>query len=94
MNTYELLFIVSPEVDKGNYVDAVRQMIRELQGEIVAEEDLGRRQLSYPIDHNTIGNYLLFHTRVMSEHVTQLTKELKIMDGVLRFMLTVSSDGR
>lgn len=90
MENYELLIIISPEVEKDAEVAAVKEIIGELEGKINKTEDWGRKKLSYPIVSQSVGNYLLFSLKLNPPEVAELKEELRIREGLLRFMLTQS----
>jgi len=90
MQDYELLIIISPEVEKDKETAAVKEIVAEVGGEITKTEDWGRKELSYPIKNQRVGNYLLYYLKLNVERVSELKQELRIREGLLRFMLTQS----
>lgn len=88
MENYELLIIISPEAEKDEESAAVGRIITELKGEIKATEDWGRKKLSHPINGQTAGSYLLFNLKLPTQNTAKLKEELRIREGLLRFMLT------
>lgn len=91
--TYELMIIISPEADKDSEVEATKGQIEELGGEIKSEDDWGRRTLAYSIHHQTAGNYYLVNFQLAASKVTELKEELRLREGLLRFMVTKVEGG-
>lgn len=90
MRTYELMFIVQPNLDEEGLaalVERVQQAITSNGGEIVKVEDMGRRRLAYPINHHSEGHYILIHTGLERPAMIELERTLKLSEDVLRFLL-------
>jgi small subunit ribosomal protein S6 len=95
MRHYEVTFIVDP-VLSGDEVKSTAERIRqELQGygaEIVAVDEMGLRQLAYPINRRSSGVY--FSIEVAAERAEWLNKfelNLKRDERIMRY-LTVKLD--
>ena len=89
MRTYEVLFILSPQLaeeDSKNLITEFRGVI-EKEGATVASEDAwGRRRLAYPIGKVNEGIYHLF---VVNSEVDlhELDRRMKNSDQVIRHMI-------
>ena len=63
MRTYEVLFILSPQVAEEEATTLITDFKRVAEGtgaKLMHEEAWGRRRLAYPIQKFTEGNYHLF----------------------------------
>jgi small subunit ribosomal protein S6 len=89
MRTYEVLFILSPQLaeeDSKNLITEFRGVI-EKEGATVASEDAwGRRRLAYPIGKVNEGIYHLFVVNSEND-LHELDRRMKNSDQVLRHMI-------
>jgi len=87
--TYDLMVLVAPTVDMTDAA-AQKNMVTKLVGneKLVKEiTSLGKKTLGYPIKKHTEATYLLA-TLEGTVKVGDITKKAKIMDEVVRFLLT------
>ena len=89
MRTYEVLFILSPQVPEEEataLVGEFRGVVEKLGATMKSEEAWGRRRLAYPIQKSNEGVYHLFV--VESEgSLAELDRRMKNVDRVLRHMI-------
>lgn len=90
---YETLFIVHPE--KGprikEFIDRFKRVIEAQEGLVSEVEEWGLRDLAYRIQKQGKGYYTLLQYRASGRAVEELERNLKLTDGILRY-LTVRSD--
>ena len=93
MTLYETLFIVHPE--KGartkEFIERFTKIIESQQGEMAGVEEWGLRDLAYRIEKQAKGVYALLKYRATGPAVNELERNLKLTDGVMRY-LTVCAD--
>ncbi len=86
MKHYEIVLMIHP--DQSEQLDAMlskyRGIIEEKGGKIHRFEDLGRRQLAYPIEKLHKAHYVLFNVECDVESLEKLQENLKYNDAVLR----------
>ena len=87
MNDYEIMLLLDPEVaeERGDeIIKRIRDSVEGAQGSWDGHEPWGRRRLAYEIDHKgeAVYHLLLFTSPV--ETLDEITRVLKITDGVLR----------
>ncbi|MEE8518474.1 MAG: 30S ribosomal protein S6 [Dehalococcoidia bacterium] len=95
MRNYELVLILDPEADEerlGSVMDRVRRVVGDHNGEVVSEDNWGRRKLAYKIRGFTEGNYHLAHLNMDGEGTAVLENNLKLAEDVIRHLL-VREDG-
>ena len=89
MRTYEVLFILSPQVteEESTALVADFKSIAEKNGATFkAEEAWGRRRLAYPINKSNEGIYHLFVVESDSS-LSELDRRMKNVDRVLRHVI-------
>lgn len=90
LRDYELVFIVSPEVEDEALeatVDSVSQYITGKDGVISGVERWGKRKLAYPIRHFLEGSYILTRFKMKPVWSKELESNLQISEEVLRHLL-------
>src|SRR4051794_20093972 len=89
MNAYEILLMVDPELPEerqDEIVTRARELIEGRGGTVSKHEPWGRRKLAYEIDHKTDGTYHLLLFTCDAETLDELSRILKITDGVMRHL--------
>lgn len=89
MRTYEVLFILSPQVPEEEATTLSTEFKRIAEGtgaKLTHEEAWGRRRLAYPIQKFNEGNYqlLVFETEA---GLNELDRRMKNSDRILRHMI-------
>lgn len=87
---YELMAILDPDVTEAQHtknMEALKSLIEQEKGSIWHEEAWGKRELAYSIKRKINGFYVIFDFDGATQHVPELTKQLKIMPFVLRHLL-------
>jgi small subunit ribosomal protein S6 len=90
---YETLFIVHPE--KGprlkEFIEKFKKVIEGQEGSLSQVDEWGLRDLAYRIDKQGKGIYTLLRYRSSGRAVEELERNLKLTDGILRY-LTVRAE--
>ena len=89
MRTYEVLFILSPQVTEEEATTLINDFrsIAETNGATVKSEDAwGRRRLAYPIHKFNEGIYHLFVLE-SDQSLSELDRRIKNVDRVLRHVI-------
>jgi len=96
MRKYETIFIVNPDLseeDSREVIDKVRGIIQDLQGEVLKIEEWGKKRLAYEVRKMSKGCYVLLHFMGTAALLTELERNLRLMDAVLKYQ-TVRLDAR
>jgi small subunit ribosomal protein S6 len=86
---YEILLMLDPELadERGNEILArVRERVDGDGGSWDGHEPWGRRKLAYEIDHKAEGIYHLLLFTSTPETRDEISRVLKITDGVMRHL--------
>jgi small subunit ribosomal protein S6 len=89
MIDYEILLMLDPELpdDRQNeIIQRVRENIERAGGSWGAHDVWGRRRLAYEIDHKAEGVYHLLTFDADPEALAEVSRVLKITDGVMRHL--------
>jgi small subunit ribosomal protein S6 len=89
MRTYEVLFILSPQVAEEEATTLITDFKRVAEttgAQLRNEEAWGRRRLAYPIQKFTEGNYHLFVFE-SDGSLAELDRRMKNSDRILRHMI-------
>lgn len=94
MRFYENVFIARQDLT-SNQIETLAQhytaIVKEYGGEVSKTEFCGLRTLAYPIKKNKKGHYVLFNIAVDSKAITEMERQMRLNEDVLRF-LTVRVD--
>lgn len=89
MRTYEVLFILSPQVpeeEATNLINEFRGVAEKTGATLKSEEAWGRRRLAYPINKFNEGNYHLFVFE-SDASLAELDRRMKNSDRIIRHMI-------
>lgn len=91
MRHYEIMFLVHP--DQSEQVPAMVEryegIITKHEGKIHRKEDLGRRQLAYPINDVHKAHYYLFNIECNNDALAEIKNAFKFNDAILRNLILV-----
>ena len=96
MNDYEILLLLDsdlPEERQGEILTRIQERVEADGGTWEAHEPWGRRKLAYEIDHKADGVYHLLHFTCDAATLDEISRVLRIDDGVLRHMATRRIEG-
>ena len=89
MRYYETVFIARQDVTSSQ-VESMTQhytsVIKEYGGEVTKTEFCGLRPLAYPIKKNKKGHYVLLNIAVKPEGLTEVERQMKISEDILRHL--------
>ena len=89
MTDYEILLMLDPELPEERQTQIVtraREAIEKDGGRFDAHEPWGRRRLAYEIDHKGEGSYHLLTFAAEPATLEEISRVLKITDGVMRHL--------
>ena len=89
MNPYEIMLLLDaelPEERQNEILTRIRELVSERGGSWQSDDAWGRRKLAFEIDKKTEAFYYLLLFDCDAETLDELTRILKITDGVLRHM--------
>ncbi|MGL6279838.1 MAG: 30S ribosomal protein S6 [Gaiella sp.] len=96
MTEYEILLLLDPDLAEDKQAEVVqrtRTLIEQGGGTFERQDVWGRRRLAYEIDHKEEGVYHLLSFTATSETLDEISRVLKIDDGVMRHMATRRIEG-
>ena len=90
MRSYELVFIVNPELDEDD-LTAVRERVEGLiersSGKVTKVEPWGLRRLAYPLQKQWEGQYVLMQLDIEAQGVAELERDLGLVEPILRHLI-------
>jgi small subunit ribosomal protein S6 len=92
LRAYELIIIFNPELDESAFkemIEKVQGWITDSGGQIQKIDIWGKRQLAYPIHKQKEGQYVLFQSQIDPAYCSELERQLRIQESVLRYLLAV-----
>lgn len=97
LRTYEVMYIVNPEttgdrIEKLN--EAVGKLIETQGGEVVRMDDIGLKNLAYPIQKKETGHYVLFEINGTGQEILELERRMRVNDMIMRYITVRVDDDR
>lgn len=86
---YETMFIVKPtltEEETAAQFELVKANIEKNGGEIVSINDMGTRQLAYPIQKNNRGHYFVIYFKSPTSSILELERNYRINENIMKFI--------
>jgi len=89
MRKYESLFILRPDLEESKRVELIEKFkaIVNADGEIGTVEEWGMRKLAYEIEKFREGYYVLFNFKANTTLPTELERNFKIAEEVVRYVV-------
>lgn len=90
MVPYEISYIVNPSLDEetvNSLVERFSSVITSKGGELVKVDKAGKRKLAYEIKGQKEGYYVFTQFRAPKETASELARQVKLADEVLRSLL-------
>ena len=86
-STYDLMLLLDVNLDDAAALEDPRRhpRARAGQGTVVSDNEYGRRSMAYEIDHQPDVDYALLQFQGPPALLEQLSRTLRITDGVVRF---------
>ena len=97
MKEYELIVLIHPdlEVDIEAPLTKLRTLVTSNGGNIVKEDNWGKKKLAYRIKNQDFAVYVYFDLSLPTDAPLKISNTLNISDDVLRYLLvTVDVKGR
>ncbi len=89
MTDYEILLLLDaelPDERQNEIVTRTRELVERVGGSFDGHDLWGRRRLAYEIDHKPEGSYHLLTFSAEPETLDEISRVLKITDGVMRHL--------
>ena len=96
MNEYEILLLLDPDLDDEGQAEItarVRELVEGGGGSWDLHDVWGRRKLAYEIRHKGEGSYHLLQFTCDAGTLDEVSRVLRIDDGVMRHMATRRIEG-
>jgi len=95
MQDYELVAMISPEVDEdgvSKIVDKVTQSINSRGGAVEETKNWGKRRLAYPVRRFMEAGYILARFKLLPKSVRELEREIDALGDILRYLVVKVND--
>ena len=95
MHDYELVAIISPEIDQdevSKIVDRVTESISSRGGAMGEIKNWGKRKLAYPVKKFMEADYVLARFKLMPKSVREVESEIGTFGDILRYLVVKVGD--
>ena len=89
MNCYETLFVVKPtltEEETTAQIEKIKAVLEKEGAELLGTNDMGMRKLAYPVQKNNRGYYTVLFYKANGTTISELERNLKINEEVIKFL--------
>ncbi|MBC8532048.1 30S ribosomal protein S6 [Gehongia tenuis] len=89
MNKYEVMYIIQSMDEEATkaMVEKFSKLVTDNGGTVDNIDEWGKRRLAYPINDLNEGYYVLMNFSSSPDFPTELERNFKITDGILRYMV-------
>jgi len=89
MRKYESLFVLKPNLEEEKRKELIEKFTNVIasNGEVVKVDEWGNRKLAYEIDKLREGYYVLVDFKAAPELPSELERNFRISDEVIRFVV-------
>ena len=94
MNKYESIIIIDQNVDEEG-IKALIERFTDLintAGKVLEVKEMGKRRLAYEIKKNKEAFYVLFNFEAKPEFITELERNYRITDEVIKFIVVKKNE--
>jgi small subunit ribosomal protein S6 len=85
---YDVIYILDPNatVEEMTAVSTkIEQIVADAKGTVLKKDDWGKRRLAYMVKKHRDGHYLFFHLSVTTETIAEITRNLRLLEKVIKF---------
>lgn len=93
MRNYHIVVVFKDAPETEDLRKGVAQLLTRHNGKIVEDQKWGSRRLPHGMQHEGVGVYALITCQMDAGRVKELSHDLQIQQGVLRFMIR-RADGK
>ena len=88
MKKYEAVIILNPNLSSkaDEFIKDFKKLLEANTFDIVKQEDVGRRQLSYSINNHNKGHYLLFNIEGDPSKLIEIENKIKYNESIIRHL--------
>lgn len=89
MTCYETLFVVKPTLtdeETAAVITKVKDILTKEGAELDATNDMGMRKLAYPVEKHARGYYTVLFFKAEGTVITELERNLRISEDVIKFL--------
>ena len=88
MKKYEAVIILNPNLSSkaDDFIKDFKKLLEANTFNIVKQEDVGRRQLSYSINNHNKGHYLLFNIEGDPSKLIDIENKIKYNESIIRHL--------
>lgn len=85
---YDVIYILDPNATTEEMTavsSKIEQIVADAKGTVLKKDDWGKRRLAYLVQKHREGHYIFFHLSISPETVAEITRNLRLMEKVIKF---------
>ena len=95
MKQYECMYVLKPELEdeaREALIKKFSDIVVSNKGEVVKIDEWGKKKLAYAINYIEDGYYVLMYFKSGAELPSELERNFKISDDIMRYMVVVDQN--
>ena len=94
MKDYELTVLVQPDLEPAidTALEKVRELVTTNGGEVIKEENWGKKKLAYKINKEDFAVYLYMEVKLPANAPLKISNMLNISDYAMRYLLVKADE--
>jgi small subunit ribosomal protein S6 len=95
MRKYEITYIAHPDLDADAFKvlnDQVQSWVKDNGGTVEKADIWGKKKLAYQVKKQSEGQYVLLHVHMEPAGTSQLERQFRLQESVLRFMIVAADE--
>ncbi len=90
LSKYDVIYILDPNStaeEMAAVSTKIEQIVNDSKGTVLKKDDWGKRRLAYMVKKHREGHYVFYHVSVSTESVAEITRNLRLLEKVIKFSI-------
>jgi len=90
MRKYELMYIIRPDLEEKDIKDTttlIEKVFKDQKAKVINKEEIGQKELAYPILKHTKGYYNLYQLEASVEAIGEIDRLIRLNENIIRYLI-------
>ncbi|RJO61570.1 30S ribosomal protein S6 [candidate division WS5 bacterium] len=94
MKKYEIVYIIHPDLEgsTAKITEKAKSMVEKSGGQVLNEENWGKKKLAYEIKKNTFGIYVFMLVEMEADSMREIERTLRLSEEIIRSMIVLAEE--
>jgi len=87
---YELMYIIRPDREEKEIKDTItliEKVFKDQKAKVINKEEIGQKELAYPILKHTKGYYNLYQLEASVEAIGEIDRLIRLNENIIRYLI-------